>query len=89
MLLPITFTVPPVAAMIMLAGIYYGAQYAARRRPSWSTSRRDLVGGYVQDGYQMRDRAGQGPRSRSRPSFVLCRFRVHGLIALFGPPIAE
>ena len=27
MLLPITFTVPPVAALIMLAGIYYGAQY--------------------------------------------------------------
>src|SRR5512143_2494714 len=27
MLLPITFNVPPVAAMIMLAGIYYGAQY--------------------------------------------------------------
>jgi len=27
MLLPITFTVPPIAAMIMLAGIYYGAMY--------------------------------------------------------------
>ena len=27
MLLPITFNVPPVAALIMLAGIYYGAQY--------------------------------------------------------------
>src|ERR1700716_2666509 len=28
MLLPITFNVPPVSALIMLAGIYYGAQYA-------------------------------------------------------------
>ncbi len=27
MLLPITFTLPPVAALIMLAGLYYGAQY--------------------------------------------------------------
>src|SRR3954462_2411267 len=27
MLLPITFGVPPVGALIMLAGIYYGAQY--------------------------------------------------------------
>ena len=29
MLLPITFTVPPVAALVMLAGIYYGAQYGS------------------------------------------------------------
>src|SRR3972149_3304053 len=27
MLLPITFTLPPVSALIMLAGIYYGSQY--------------------------------------------------------------
>src|SRR5512132_3485643 len=27
MLLPITFTLPPISALIMLAGIYYGAQY--------------------------------------------------------------
>src|SRR6187431_3166492 len=27
MLLPITFGLPPVSALIMLAGIYYGAQY--------------------------------------------------------------
>ena len=27
MLLPLTFNVSPVAALIMLAGIYYGAQY--------------------------------------------------------------
>ena len=27
MLLPVTFTLPPVSALIMLAGIYYGAQY--------------------------------------------------------------
>ncbi len=27
MLLPITYTLPPVSALIMLAGIFYGAQY--------------------------------------------------------------
>ena len=27
MLLPVSFTLDPVSAMIMLAGIYYGAQY--------------------------------------------------------------
>ena len=27
MLLPITFNLPPTPALIMLAGIYYGAQY--------------------------------------------------------------
>ena len=27
MLLPLTFGLPPVGALIMLAGIYYGAQY--------------------------------------------------------------
>src|SRR5258708_11431814 len=35
MLLPITFGLPPVGALIMLAGIYYGAQYGG-----WATSRR-------------------------------------------------
>ena len=27
MLLPATFSLPPVSSLIMLAGIYYGAQY--------------------------------------------------------------
>ena len=27
MLLPVTFVLPPVSALIMLAGIYYGSQY--------------------------------------------------------------
>ncbi len=39
MLLPLTYNVPPVAALIMLAGIYYGASTAARPPPSWSTFR--------------------------------------------------
>ena len=34
MLLPATFVLPPVSALIMLAGIYYGASEAPRPR-SW------------------------------------------------------
>src|SRR5258708_18877140 len=33
MLLPITFNLNPVAALIMLAGIYYGAQYGRSSTP--------------------------------------------------------
>src|SRR2546422_3086971 len=33
MLLPITFGLPPVGALIMLAGIYYGAQYGGVTTP--------------------------------------------------------
>src|SRR4051812_49849044 len=33
MLLPITFGLPPVGALIMLAGIYYGAQYGGLPPP--------------------------------------------------------
>src|SRR5690606_12717776 len=40
MLLPITFTLSPATSLIMLAGIYYGAQYggsttASARRPPY------------------------------------------------------
>src|SRR4051794_41823213 len=33
MLLPITFGLPPVGALIMLAGVYYGAQYGGPATP--------------------------------------------------------
>src|ERR1700740_3638772 len=35
MLLPITFGLPPVGALIMLAGIYYGAQYGGSTTPNF------------------------------------------------------
>src|SRR5437773_6106547 len=38
MLLPITFNLSPVAALIMLAGIYYGAQYGGSTTAIRSTS---------------------------------------------------
>src|SRR5512141_2764577 len=54
MLLPITYALPPVSALIMLAGIYYGAQYGGSRtailvnRPGESSSVVTCI-----DGYQM------------------------------------
>ena len=54
MLLPITFTLPPVSALIMLAGIYYGAQYGGSTTailinlPGESSSAVTAI-----DGYQM------------------------------------
>ena len=45
MLLPITYALQPVSALIMLAGIYYGAQYggSTTRHPA-QYARRDSVG---------------------------------------------
>src|SRR5258705_7839999 len=54
MLLPATFVLPPVSALIMLAGIYYGAQYGG----STTAILVNLPGegssvGTCPDGYQM------------------------------------
>src|SRR5688500_19298031 len=52
MLLPITYALPPVSALIMLAGIYYGAQYGGSTTailvnlPGESSSVVTCVGGY-------------------------------------------
>ena len=62
MLLPATYALPPVAALIMLAGIYYGAQYGGSTTailvnlPGESSS---VV--TVLDGYQMARRGRAGP----------------------------
>src|SRR4051812_49694917 len=34
MLLPVTFALPPISALIMLAGIYYGSQYGGPPTPN-------------------------------------------------------
>src|SRR5918993_3165822 len=62
MLLPATFALPPVTALIMLAGIYYGAQYGGSTTailvnlPGESSS---VV--TVLDGYQMARQGRAGP----------------------------
>src|SRR5437867_7231625 len=62
MLLPITFGLPPVGALIMLAGIYYGAQYGGS-----TTSILVNIPGEASsvvttlDGHQMAKRGRAGP----------------------------
>jgi TctA family transporter len=91
MLLPITFNLSPVAALIMLAGIYYGAQYGGSTTsilvhiPGEATSVVTCL-----DGYQMarQGRAGAALAISALGSFFAgCVATV--IIALAAPPLAE
>jgi putative tricarboxylic transport membrane protein len=91
MLLPLTFNVPPVAAMIMLAGIYYGAMYGG----STTSILVNLPGETASvvtciDGYQMARQGRAGPAlaiAAIGSFFAGCVCTV--IIAMFGPPLAE
>ena len=91
MLLPITFNLPPIPALIMLSGIYYGAQYGG----STTSILVNLPGEAASvvtclDGYQMarQGRAGPALAVAAISSFAAgCVGTL--LIGLFGPPIAE
>jgi TctA family transporter len=91
MLLPITFNLSPVAALIMLAGIYYGAQYGGSTTailvnlPGESSSVVTCL-----DGYQMarQGRAGPALATAAIGSFFAgCVATL--LIAVAAPPLAE
>jgi putative tricarboxylic transport membrane protein len=91
MLLPMTFNISPVGAMIMLAGIYYGAQYGG----STTAILVNLPGETSAvvtclDGYQMarQGRAGPALAIAAIGSFVAGTFGTL-LIALAGPPLAS
>ncbi len=91
MLLPITYSLPPVAALIMLAGIYYGAQYGGSTTailvnlPGESSSVVTCL-----DGYQMarNGQAGKALAVAGIGSFIAGCFGTL-LIAAFAPPLAE
>lgn len=91
MLMPITFTISPVSALIMLAGIYYGAQYGGSTTailvnlPGESSAVVTCI-----DGYQMARQGKAGPAlaiSAIGSLFAGCVCTL--IIAMFGPPIAE
>jgi putative tricarboxylic transport membrane protein len=91
MLLPITFNVAPVGALIMLAGIYYGAQYGG----STTAILVNLPGETASivtclDGHQMarQGRAGPALAIAAIGSFVAGTFGTL-LIAVAGPPLAD
>ena len=91
MLLPITFTLPPISALIMLAGIYYGSQYGGS-----TTSILVNVPGEAAsvvttlDGYQMarQGRAGVALATAAIASFFAGTVATL-FLALFAPPLAE
>src|ERR1700733_466689 len=90
-LLPITFNVAPVGALIMLAGIYYGAQYGGSTTailvnlPGETSSVVTCI-----DGYQMarQGRAGPALAIAALGSFFAGSVATM-LIAGFAPPLAE
>ncbi len=91
MLLPITFNLSPIAALIMLAGIYYGAQYGGSTTailvnlPGESASVVTCI-----DGHQMarQGRAGPALATAAIGSFFAgCVATL--IIATVAPPLAE
>lgn len=91
MLLPFTFSLSPVPALIMLAGIYYGAQYGGSttailvNMPGESSSVVTCL-----DGYQMarRGRAGAALAIAAIGSFIAGTFATM-LIAIFAEPLTR
>src|SRR5512135_1340593 len=91
LLLPITYGLPPTAALIMLAGIYYGAQYGCSTTSILINIPGEPSGVItVLDGYQMarQGRAGEALLVAALGSFFAgCVATI--LIAAFGPPLAN
>jgi putative tricarboxylic transport membrane protein len=91
MLLPLTFLMNPASAMIMLAGIYYGAKYGGSTTsillnvPGESASVATCI-----DGYQMarKGRAGAALGIAAIASFIAGTVGVLGLM-LIAPPLAR
>ena len=91
MLLPATFGLPPISALIMLSGIYYGAQYGGSTTailvnlPGESSSVVTAI-----DGYQM---ARNGNAGKALATAALASFFAGTvatiLLALFAPPLAD
>src|SRR5688572_26326045 len=91
MLLPLTFRLEPTGAMIMLAGIYYGAKYGGSTTsillnvPGESASVVTCL-----DGYQMarKGRAGAALGMAAIASFIAGTFGVL-MLMLVAPPLAQ
>ena len=91
MLLPITFTLSPATSLIMLAGIYYGAQYGGSTTailinlPGESSSAVTAI-----DGYQMARKGLAGPAlATAAISSFFAGTVATVILALFAPPLAR
>ena len=91
MLMPLTFKLNPIAAIIMLSGIYYGTKYGGSttaimlKLPGESASVVTCL-----DGYEMakQGRAGPALGMAAVASFIAGSIGTI-LIGMFGPPLAE
>jgi TctA family transporter len=91
LLLPITFSLEPVSALIMMAGIYYGAQYGGSTTailinlPGESSAAVTAI-----DGHEMarNGRAGPALAAAAIGSFIAGTFATIVLV-LFAPPLAR
>ena len=91
MLLPITYSLPPAGALILLASIYYGAQYGGSttaillKLPGESSSAVTMI-----DGHEMarRGRAGVALATAALGSFIAGSFGVL-LLATVAEPLTE
>ena len=91
MLLPVTFHIPPVSALIMLAGIYYGAQYGGSTTailvnlPGENSSVVTCL-----DGYKLARQGRAGPAlAVAALGSLFAGICATFVIALFAPPLAE
>ena len=91
MLLPATFGLPPVASLIMLSGIYYGAQYGGSTTailvnlPGESSSVVTAIDGHIM---ARNGQAGKALATAALGSFFAGSVATV-LLALFAPPLAE
>ena len=91
MLLPATYTLPPVSALIMLAGIYYGAQYGGSTTailvniPGESSSVVTCLDGHAM---AKQGRAGPALAIAALGSFFAGTVSTL-MLAVFAPPLAE
>jgi putative tricarboxylic transport membrane protein len=91
LLLPLTFAMPPTSCFIMLAGIYYGAQYGGSttaillRMPGETSSVVTAI-----DGHEMarRGMAGKALATAAIGSFIAGSLSVL-LLVFFSPPLAN
>lgn len=90
MLLPVTFTLNPVTALIMLAGIFYGAQYGGSTTailinlPGETSSVITALDGHAM---ARKGRAGKALATAAIGSFIAGTIATF-VIVLFGPPLA-
>jgi len=90
-LLPVTFTLAPVSSLIMLAGIYYGAQYGGSTTailinlPGEATSVATTLDGHAM---AKQGRAGPALATAAIGSFFAGTVATF-LLAAFAPPLAE